>query len=415
MAAGAGGEYRQAAGEGLHHRVGKIVLAGHRHVHVAGVGGCEHTRLVERAEMAAGDAGNRQRAAAIGHDEERLHPAVSSGSARGGGDGLGRLGCGLATLVEGDAPQEDTQSTFGQPEPAAGGGLVAGGVAVEIEAVGNHPHRMGYGIEQARAGQFPGQPPARGDEGQRDSPQPTAGPSQRPRRQRLEGRRELRAGGAVGGESAAATCIVAAAGEGPHVVKRPGHRPARLDDPANPAGSQEAGHPVHADQIRGRHGGMTGHVPRGPVGGEQRVGASRPRLPDAAPDMALNSSGRRWQRVDRLTGQHLDFGAGLADRGHQPLHGNGSTAAAAGLGGQERNPVVAIDGAGHHGLAPSRYRESGLRARPCSSASRQAAGNSGIRELTASVRCRSAKPTSASRSASETRSYIQRCRSPRVA
>ena len=159
----------------------------------------------DAAKGMAGHARNLEPARTVG-DHKRPRLAGRAGRDRRARAGHGRHShvAALPPLGKRHAAQQDSQALGRQPEPAAGDSPLARAEPGEIETVGNHPHLMPAGIEDARAGEFVGQPAARRDKPQRDARQATPGAGEAAGGEFVERGHKLRAGDAAGGESAAA-------------------------------------------------------------------------------------------------------------------------------------------------------------------------------------------------------------------
>ena len=148
---------------------------------------------------------------------------------------------------------------------------------------------------------------------------------------------------------------MAATGKGTHVVERPGHAVARLDESADPRRGHEACHPVNIHQVGSGHGGMRGQIPSRPVGREQGVGDRRAAVPDRPANASIEppSRGSRWAAV--VPHDDIDRGAARPQSGRKPLHGDRSTARVAELMDQ----VSADHIEGGTGIAHTRWATHG--------------------------------------------------------
>ena len=337
----------------------------------------DHALFVEQTKVPHLEAIDRDLPAAVG-DHEGGRPVRTQVSAvrEHRGNRRSSLAGSLAALVERHASQQDREALLGQSETAAGGGPVSGGgVAVEVDAIGNDVDRVAPRIVEARAAQFTGQPTARRHKRERQAAEPAAAAAMGAGRGRGEPGADLRARPAAHGESRAARRIVAATGEGPHVVECPDHRRAGGHDPPDRLRADEPRHPVQVHDIGRRHGRVRRDVPGRPVGREHGVADVGPRVLHDPPQAAFRG---QWLGADGVARDDVHRGATAAESRGQALHRDRSAARMAAVRAQAGDSrrgepwATATDtlrGDGDHRRTPSMNRESGLCGRPAASAS----------------------------------------------
>jgi|GEM_PF-3714003 len=235
-----------AAGRGLHHGVGQVVLHRGQHVDVGhGVDPGHDRRVLDVAEAHGAQARELDQLP-VRSAEEGKYQAFPPRILGHQGQQTADVACALA-LGLGLGAEEHHPIGLGEPEAGPDRGPRQGTEGVQRQAVGDDRDRPR--AEQAAAADLAGQPAAGGHglDGQ-----PLVGPAfDLPLpggHVRLAPAAELRAGPAGGFEAAAVAGIVATAGEGILVVQGP-DQGLVADDGFEPGDGQEARHPVQVDHV----------------------------------------------------------------------------------------------------------------------------------------------------------------------